>query len=83
VKYLGYVITAEGILTDPEKTAVVAEWPVLQSKKQVRNFLRFSFYNRKFVRGFSVIAKPLFIFMKNQAKFLWIEPCQQAFDKLK
>jgi len=39
VKYSGYVITAEGMSTDPEKTAAVADWPVSQSKKQIRSFL--------------------------------------------
>jgi len=38
VKYLGHVITAEGISMDPEQIAAVAEWPVPQSKKQVRSF---------------------------------------------
>jgi len=33
VKYLGHVITIEGISTNPEKIAAVVEWPVLQSKK--------------------------------------------------
>jgi len=46
---------------DPEKTAAVAEWPVfLRAKKQVLSFLEFCSYYRKFVRGFSIIAKPLF-----------------------
>jgi len=83
VKYLGHVITADGISTDPEKTTAVAEWPVPQSKKQVRSFLGFYSYYRKFVKGsLSIIAKPLFVLTENQAKFLWTER-QQAFDRLK
>jgi len=83
VKYLGHVITANGISTDPEKTNAVEEWPVPQSKKQVRSFLGFCSYYRKFVKNFSIIAKPLFVLTENQVKFLWTEQCQQAFDKLK
>jgi len=45
--------------------------------------LGFYFYYRKFVRDFSIIAKSLFVLTENQAKFLWTEQCQQAFDKLK
>jgi len=59
------------------------EWPVPQSKKQVRSFLGLCSYYRKFVRGFSIIAKLLFVLTENQAKFLWTEQCQQAFDKMK
>jgi len=83
VKYLGHVITTNGISTDPEKTNAVAGWPVPQSKKQVRSFLGFCSYYRKFVKDFSIIAKPLFVLTENQVKFLWTEQCQQAFDKLK
>jgi len=83
VKYLGHIITANGISTDPEKTNAVVEWPIPQSKKQVRSFLGFCSYYRKFVKDFSIIAKPLFVLTENQVKFLWTEHCQQAFDKLK
>jgi len=49
----------------------------------VRSFLGFCCYYRKFVKDFSIIAKPLFVLTENQVKFLWTEHCQQAFDKLK
>jgi len=45
--------------------------------------LGFCSYYRKFIRGFSIIAKPLFVLTENQTKFLWTEQCQQTFDKLK
>jgi len=41
----------------------------------MRSFLGFCSYYRKFVR--------LFVLTENEAKFLWTEQCQQAFDKLK
>jgi len=62
---------------------LLPEWPVPQSKKQVRSFLGFCSYYRKFVRSFSIIAKPLFVLTENQIRFLWTEQCQQAFDRLK
>lgn len=83
VKYLGYVISAEGIATDPEKVSAVATWPCPKSKKQVRSFLGFCSYYRKFIKGFSLIAKPLFGLTEEGRKFQWTTECQTAFDRLK
>lgn len=80
---MGHVITENGISTDPEKVECIRNWPVPRNKKQLRSFLGFCSYYRKFVRGFSVIAKPLFVLTKNQNKFIWNEECQSAFPKLK
>jgi len=83
VKYLGHVISAEGVATDPEKVVAVRDWPTPHNKKQLRSFLGFSSYYRKFVKGFSTIAKPLYALTENQTKYLWDEKCQNAFDNLK
>jgi len=83
VKYLGHIISAEGITTDPEKISAVKDWPVPQCKKQLRRFLGFCSYYRKFIRGFSSIAKPLYLLTEDKVKFSWNEQCQNAFNELK
>ncbi|KMQ86489.1 krab-a domain-containing protein [Lasius niger] len=83
VKYLGHVVSEQGITTDPEKITAVKDWPIPHTKKQLRSFLGFCSYYRKFVRGFSSIAKPLFALTENQIKFIWNDECNSAFEKLK
>jgi len=83
IKYLGYVISEKGVLTDEEKISSVKDWPVPRTKKQVRSFLGFCSYYRKFVKDFSLIAKPLFSLTENTCKFEWTELCGKAFEELK
>lgn len=59
VNYLGHVVSADGVRTDPEKIRVLKEWPVPTSVKELRSFLGFAGYYRRFVKGFSQITKPL------------------------
>jgi len=44
VKYLGHVVFAGGVTTDPEKIVAVRDWPTPHNKKQLRNFLGFCSY---------------------------------------
>lgn len=71
VKYLGYVVSEWGVATVPEKVAAVREWPIPHTKKQLRSFLGFCSYYRKFVKGFSSLAKSLYALTENQVKFVW------------
>jgi len=48
IKYLGHVVSREGIKTDPEKISAVTDWPIPRTKKQVRSFLGFCSCYRKF-----------------------------------
>ena len=59
VRYLGHVISARGVATDPEKTQVVADWPRPRTAKDLRSFLGFASYYRRFVPQFAVHAGPL------------------------
>jgi len=64
IKYLGHVISEKGVSTDEGKISSVRDWPVPCTKKQVRSFLGFCSYYRRFVKNFSLIAKSLFSLTK-------------------
>ena len=59
VKYCGHIVSNAGVETDPDKLVKLAEWPVPTNVKQLRAFLSFAGYYRRFVSEFSRIAKPL------------------------
>ena len=83
VSFLGHVVSEEGITTDPQKVAAVSEWPRPANLRQVRSFLGFCSYYRKFIEGFARIAKPLHTLTEKDQKFIWSTECEQAFQMLK
>lgn len=59
VKYIGHIISADGIATDPSKVEAVTKWPQPADLKSLRSFLGFCGYYRRFVANYSSIVKPL------------------------
>lgn len=59
VKYLGHVVSPEGVATDPDKVAAVREWKTPTNLAELRSFLGFSSYYRRFIAGFAKMAAPL------------------------
>lgn len=59
VKYLGHVVDAQGVHTDPEKVSALKTWPCPSNRKELKCFLGFAGYYRRFVEGYSKIARPL------------------------
>ena len=95
IKYLGHIVSSEGIATDPEKIRCVKDWPVPQALDQLQSFLGFVGYYRRFIKVFSKISRPLYDMFKgsgcNKKKkhrkpksgpFQWQECHQAAFSKL-
>jgi hypothetical protein len=82
-KYLGFIVTTEGIEVDPEKTAVIAKWERPLTVKGVQSFLGFCNFYRRFIKDYSRIAKPLTRLTRVDVSFRWDADCQSAFDELK
>ena len=68
---------------DPGKLNGIREWPVPKNVKQVRSWLGFGNFYRKFIRGFSHLAQPLNQLLKKDQPFIWTKEAQQAFDDMK
>lgn len=59
VQFLGHMIDKQGLRVDPEKIKAVKDWPHPMNPTEIRQFLGLAGYYRRFIEGFSKIAKPL------------------------
>jgi len=83
VKFLGSIISADGIEPDPEKVQAVAKWPRPQNLTEVRSFVALASYYRRHIQSFAGIARPLHELTKKHARFIWGQPQEDAFLSLK
>ena len=83
VGYLGFEVNSSGIHVSPEKIRAVIEWPKPKSVRDVRSFLGLASYYRRFVRGFSEMARPLTELTKSGVEWKWSSTQHQAFNRLK
>eukprot|EP00731_Ephydatia_muelleri_P009815 Em0005g401a len=83
VKFLGHVVSENGISTDPGKTEAIQKWPVHRSRRELQQFLGLANYYRRFIKSFALIAKPLQYLTEKNAPFEWTAACQKSFDDLR
>ena len=83
VRYLSCVISAEGILPNPDKILAVKEFPTHTNVRAVRECLGLASYYRRFVPDFAKGAGPLHMLTRASVQFLWSKSCQEAFKQLK
>ena len=83
IEYLGFQITAEGIAPGQRKLSAIKEFSVPKDVSDVRSFIGFTGYFRRFLRGYSVIAKFLTHLMGKNVKFVWGKGQEKAFLDLK
>ena len=83
VEWPGMIIEENRISMDTGKLKGIWDWPNPTSVKEVRGFLGFGNFYRRFIRHYSNIAKPLNNTTKKDRPFNWTADCQQAFEELK
>jgi len=83
IVFLGHVVSKEGTKPDLGKIDAVLRFPEPKTVTNVKSFLGLTGYCRKYVRGYSRLAGPLFELTKKDVAFVWNQDYQQAFDALK
>jgi hypothetical protein len=70
-EYLGVVIKDGQICMDPAKVAGTVAWEAPKTVKGVRSFLGFANYYRRFIQGYTSIARPLNDLTEKDTKWIW------------
>lgn len=83
VSYLGHIISAEGMKTDPRKTSCMNKFPTPTNVTDIQRFLGMCNYYRRYVEGYAKIARPLYQLCRKDVPFLWSDKCENAFNQLK
>jgi transposase InsO family protein len=81
--YLGHVVTAAGIRTDPDKVAAIRQLATPKTLRQLRRFLGMASWYRRFIPDFSRIAAPLNRLLKKGGRWDWTPEQDAAFNTLK
>ena len=83
VEYLGFDVSPQGVQPSPEKVRTVVEWPRPCSVKDVRSFLGLAGFYRRFIKNFSLKARPLTDLTKDGIIWHWGDKEEKAFVTLK
>ena len=83
IEYLGFIISQGKIEMDPKKIAGIADWPTPTTLRQLRSFLGFGNYYRKFIRGYADLTKPLNELLRKDIDFEWTTERNDIFNDLK
>ncbi|CAF5168194.1 unnamed protein product, partial [Rotaria magnacalcarata] len=87
MKYLGHVVTQNGIKPDPTLTKAVTEFPQPKTIKDVQSFLGLTGYYRRFIKNYAKIAEPLIKQLRQLKErnyhLSWTPECTTAFEALK
>ena len=83
VRFLGHMVSASGVLVDPERVEAMMSWERPKSVFEIRSFLGLAGYYRGFIEDFSRLAAPMTRLTQKEVKFDWDDRCEKAFQELK
>ncbi len=83
VKFLGHVVSKNGIKPDPENVEAVSKMNHPTNVKETRRILGMAGFYRKHIEKLSALASPLMDLTRKNQPFKWDETCQRAFEEIK
>jgi transposase InsO family protein len=83
MELLGVVVNSKGFGMEDKKVKSVKDWPRPKNLKQLKGFIGFCNFYRRFIKGFSIIARPLHALDKKGTPWKWEQEQEKAFLKLK
>ncbi|GJR02854.1 putative reverse transcriptase domain-containing protein [Tanacetum coccineum] len=83
VQFLGHLIDSQGIHVDPAKIESIKDWTSPKTLTEILQFLGLAGYYRRFIEGFSKIAKSMTKLTQKKVKFDWGDKQEAAFQLLK
>lgn len=83
LKYLGYVISENGLHLDRDKIAPILDYSIPTTVKEVRRLIGMAGWYRRFIPNFAEISSPITDLIKKGKKLIWTAGAQVAFEKLK
>ena len=82
-KFLGLIVSTDGLEMDPEKIDVIKNWEVPTNITEAQGFIGFCNFYRRFIEAFSKVMRPTIELTKKEPKFEWNTNAQKAFDEIK
>ena len=83
VEFLGLILKPGQLAMDPIKVEGVTRWPIPRNVKEVRSFVGFANFYRRFIHHFSERVRPLVDLTKKNIRWHWDNEQQTAFEDLK
>lgn len=83
VPFLGYVLTTNGLEMDQSRVKAILDFPIPQTRKQLKSFLGCINYYNKFLDKYAQAIQPLLRLTSKNVKFDWTSEDTKTFDQIK
>ena len=83
IELLGVTVNSQGFGLEDKKVMDVRNWPTPRNLKEMKGFIGFCNFYRRFIKNFSIMARPLHDLDKKGVPWVWEGRQQEAFDKIK
>jgi hypothetical protein len=82
VLFLSHIINQGKLDVDLKKVAAILDWKAPKDVKGIKSFIGMADYYRRFIEGFSKIARLMTALLAKKVEFKWTPSCQESFETL-